>query len=44
MTEFVVHILADIGAQMAFYSFYDLHGIFKLYIWPKEELTDSARL
>ena len=40
--EFVVQILADIGAQSALSSLYDLHGIFKLYIWPKKELTGSA--
>ena len=34
-TEFVVQILADIGAQSSLSSLYDLHGIFKLYLVEK---------
>ena len=34
-TEFVVQILADIGAQSSLSSLYDLHDIFKLYLAEK---------
>ena len=34
-TEFVVQILADIGAQSSLSSLYDLHGIFELYLVEK---------
>ena len=34
-TEFVVQILADIGAESSLSSLYDLHDIFKLYLAEK---------
>ena len=34
-TEFVVQILADIGAQSSLSSLYDLHDIFELYLAEK---------